>query len=452
MPDNKDAPKIELSFGPAWARQSPEKWVQRDSPRPERSSGRVNPESGARRSRYRDAGRRQDRPGSRSREDRMSIASAPPLAQAEAPDLKISFIPERSGLKPLAEQLAKTRRAYPLFEIAAMCLSKPDYYALAVEAADDDRQAMLYQCAECQFLFADRQTAMAHCVNRHCDLFYVREEQENAPPQGNFTCVARCTLSGKLLGPPNYHQFNERLQELHRARFAHMPLDQYRKKILNESDAAIIEQWKKEVSRKTVYRTKLLNQPLVFERTADLERHFAENYATALIREGRRFVLPAKIGQAMDDRRLTRMIHEAWQKETRFPINIAFSIQQRFSRLGLHAFKAAGRLTFVSAIKPHPIDPAKATATVRSIIEWISINPRKTRQDLVRALVPQTPQDPKNVADVMRDLIWLIDRGHVIEFANGMLAAPGHPGQEGAQSRKPSQGAVLEALAETATS
>ena len=225
-----------------------------------------------------------------------------------------------------------------------------------------------------------------------------------------------------------------------------MPLDQYRKTIVNESDAASIEQWTKEVSRKLVYRTKLLNQPLVFERTADLERHFSENYASALIREGRRFVLPAKIGQAMDDRRLTRMIHEAWQKETRFPINIAFSIQQRFSRLGLHTFKAAGRLTFVSAIRPHPIDPAKATKAVRGIIEWISLNSRKTRQDLVRALVPQTPQDPKDVAAVMKDLIWLIDRGHVIEFANGLLAVPG---QGGAQPRQPANGG---APVETATS
>jgi len=451
--DNKEPSGIELAFGPDWARKPPAKWSVASETTSSAKDGPGKIFKHDRRERQNASGRARDfrslsaapqaardgrfgrRGPSRTKDGnfesgRKTSRPAPADKRRSPPEvlprMAVSFIPERSGLKPLVKQLSSTRRAYSLFEIATTFLSKPEFYAVAVEAAGNDGQTALpfYQCLQCKAVFTDKAMALNHGLHRHMDLFYDQEEKDCEPPQGKFLCVARCTLSGQLLGPPNYHGFNDRLLELHRTRFADLPIDQYRKKIINETDPACIEQWKKEVSRKTVYRTKLLNEPVVFERSSLLERHFAENYAPTLVREGYRFVVPATISHDMDDRQIRQLIQDAWKKEMRFPINMASAIQKRFHRLGLHIFKTA-RITFVSAVRPRSIDSAQATNTIRNILEWIRINGGKTRQDLVASLVPPgTAPESAAVTEIVNALVWLIDRGHVIEFMNGTLAVP----------------------------
>lgn len=440
--DNKEITAIDLTFGPAWARQSSEKWRVETDPaagakgrrRPERDLRRNRPPADGPRRKTFASGARQ-----KQRTEFPAQAPQPPAAPA-SPGLSVTFIPERRGLKPLVKQFAGTRRAYSLFDIAATFLSRSEFYAAAIATAAppslsapapaaspgrraDQPAARLYQCSACKAVFTNRSAAVTHGLNRHLDLFYDKEEKDGEPPQGNFVCVARCTLSGELLGPPNYHGFNEKLQALHRARFADLPLDEYRKKIINETDPALIEEWKKKAAHKTTYRARLLPEPLVFDQHSQLAEHFSGHYAARLIREGSRFIVPATVCQELDDQPIKKLIREAWQKETHFPINMAFAIQQRFRRLGLHIFKAA-KMTFVSAVRPHSINPEQATAVIRQILEWIGQNRGQTRQQLAAALAPGQPPEAEEVAGIINALVWLIDRGHVIEFMNGTLALP----------------------------
>lgn len=435
---NDELTGAELTFGPAWARQSAEKWTlsetaarQKSRSRPEWRKDRDQPRNGVRSGSRGERNTGDFKSGRRNRRlpEDATRPSLPPAA-VPLPEITISFIPERSGLKPLVRQLSGTRRAYSLFEIAATFLSRPEFYAATVEAIGNNGLPVqpLYQCAECKAVFVNKQAAVAHGLHQHVSLFYDKEEKEVEPPQGNFLCVARCALSGILLGPPNYHGFGEKLLELHKTRFAGLPLEQYRKKIVNETDPALIEQWKKEASRKIIYRAKLSNEPVILENNSKLEEHFGANYAPTLIREGRRFVIPATVSCGLENHQLKNLLQEAWKKETRFPINMAIAIQKRFRRLGLHVFKLSGKMTFVSSVRPHPIDAAQTTETLRGILEWIRKNSGKTRQDLVVALVPGPTPEPAAVTQLINSLVWLIDRGHVIEFRNGTLAVPPRAG------------------------
>ena len=89
---------------------------------------------------------------------------------------------------------------------------------------------------ECQAVFVEKERALGHALKAHIGKFYEKQETQAEPPKGNFVCVARCGLSGELLGPPNYHGYSEKLSELHRTRFAHLTLDEYRSRITNEAD------------------------------------------------------------------------------------------------------------------------------------------------------------------------------------------------------------------------
>jgi len=362
--------------------------------------------------------------------DRRGLAGRE-LPDNRPPPIEVTFIPERRGLKPLVARLARSGRAYPLFEVATLFLSKPEFYAVKQEVipgAAGAESLFLYQCAECKVVFLDRSRAVAHVLNKHMDLFYAREETQGDPPKGAFVCVARCKLSGELLGPPNYHEFNERVLELHGTRFASMSLDAYRRQIVNETDPALIEQWKKEACRQIVYRTLRAAEPLTFKRRQQVEAHFLEHYAPALIWQGRRFVTPGVACRDLEDPQIRRVVEESWAHENQFPLKMAVSIQPAFRHLGLHMFKASGKATFVTAIVPHPIDPAQAADGIRRILECLCAHPGISRQELVALLrpdiAPGTAPDVPEVAAILHALRWMVEKGHVIEFYNGTLAIP----------------------------
>lgn len=343
------------------------------------------------------------------------------------PPIEVSFIPERRGLKPLVAKLARSGRAYPLFEVATIFLSKPEFYAVKLEVLPESsgsESVFLYQCSECRAVFLDRNRAVAHALNKHMDLFYAREETQIEPPKGTFICVARCKLSGELLGPPNYHEFNERVAELHGTRFASMSMEVYRRNIVNETDPTMIEQWKKTACSQTVYRTLRIAEPLTFKRRNQMEAHFLEHYAPTLIRQGRRFVTPGVVCRDLDDPAIHRIVEESWVHENRFPLKMAISIQPAFRHLGLHMFKASGKAIFVTSILPHPMDPRQATEIVRQILECLSAHPGVSRQELVTFLQPTaTPSSPE-VTAILHAIRWMVDKGHIIEFFNGTLSIP----------------------------
>jgi len=357
----------------------------------------------------------------------MPLRERPRAPEPEPPPVAVAFIPERRGLKPLVVRLAHSARAYPLFEVANLFLSKPDFYAVKIEARDNaagQESVSLHQCGECKAAFLDRTQAVSHAFQKHGDQFYAREETRSEPPQGAFRCVARCPLSGELLGPPNYHAFADRLQDLHASRFASMPLDAYRRQLVNETDPALIERWKQQACIQTVYRTLRAEPAQTFTRRAQAESHFQDHYADGMVRAGRRVIVPGSVCQTLEDEALRRLIEAARAYESRFPLRLAFSIQSAFRHLGLHMFKHGSKETFVTAIVPNPIEPDRTDAGIRRILETIEAHPGVKRQELASILNPEAAPDNPDAPPLLQTLRWLVGKGHIIEFFNGTLILP----------------------------
>ena len=423
---------LDLNFVPAWARQPADKnpYVdferrhhdrrddrdsRRSSPQPKRAPERSRRESVDK--------RREFSPREDNKPDRFNN----PRPEHKPVPVDISFIPERKGLKPLAARLSKTGRAWPLLEVASLFLSKPEFYAVkleVVEAGEGTPAQPLCQCVECKAVFLDKTLALAHLLQKHFPLFYDQEDIQGEPPKGTFPCVAKCGLSGELLGPPNYHGYNDKVQELHRTRYSHLSLEEYRKHIINETNPELLEQWKQAATHQTLYKTKRLSEPLTFNRRLQAEDHFLTHYAPSLIQESKRFIVPGIVSVEPDDPRLQRAIREAWNRENRFPLKMAIAIHPAFRHLGLNIFKTPDRATFVTAVRPHAIDPALTTDEVRQILECLHITPGLNRQELVLKLNPGVPADAPGITGMMQALRWLVDKGHVIEFFNGKLAVP----------------------------
>lgn len=439
---NKDDILQTLSFEPDWARQPAGSYVNIPFSKERESSGRHSEKYSKKRP-PRHARQPSDRQAPRNPAYGDTLRQPQTASERQVPELPhglyhITFIPERRGLKRLVSQLGRTRRAWPLPDLAKMFLSKPEFYAVKLEVnhsasreeTTEPELPLLCQCTECLQIFQTKDEAYAHALQQHFALYFDEERQSCEPPKGNFAVVARCGLSGKLLGPPNYHLYNDKISETHRQKYPDMPLENYRDKIINETDPKFLEQWKAEVSLQTVYHTKKETEQQSFERLTEAESFFMAAYAPAIVREGQRFIIPGVVAQNIADPALLKAVKQTWFRENRSPMRITLAVHPAFKQLGLYSFRDADKTIFMTSILPRPLgEEVQTTPEVAFVLQYVAENPGCKTAELEEAWkdkVAKTDQ-PTTGADteqVSLPLRWLIDKGHIIEFFDGKLALP----------------------------
>ena len=208
------------------------------------------------------------------------------------------------------------------------------------------------------------------------------------------------------------------------ARFPHLTLEDYKRNIETVRDEELIEQWKNESRKKTVY--KLKSDPEAEpvgqgKAEADFRQLIPSMYETT-----HRAVVPSKVAQGLEDRDIIHAIRRVWAKESHFPLSMSFAMRAAFRHMHLHMFKA-GKINFVTHIKPRPVKPGDTIDSIAEVLVFLKENPGSTRRHLLEILHPSLDPESKEAKDALQPLGWLIERGHIIEFFNGTLSVPlGH--------------------------
>lgn len=409
---------LDLNFVPQWAKKAPGEnhyqAVEERSARPPRRDGdRRDRRSGPPRSDRRPPRRDGDR-----REPRSSREFHPRQERVELP-VHIKFLPEQKRLSSLVRQIHHSKRAYPLIDLAHIFLSDARGHMVKIEVSPDGGNFKLYQGKRSKMVATDRDVLLRQIVDNHLEDFFEIEDVEVEAPSGVFPMIGK--IDGVLIGPPNHHSYNDRLAEIHRTRYSGMSLDRFKSKIETVRDDELIEQWKQEASKKTVYRLKDSGREFSMIQAEDYVRtHLADQE----IEEVARAVLPSSLARQIQDYNLIRMVREAWQKESRFPINLAFAMRAAFRHLHLYTFKAGKNINFVTAVKPDPIAPDAAVDTIRDVLEFLTAHPGSTRRQLVEGLRPGAEKESEEAHEILNPIRWLVEKGHIIEFFNGTLSVP----------------------------
>ncbi|MCS6772166.1 MAG: hypothetical protein NZ740_09110 [Kiritimatiellae bacterium] len=434
--DSPDGPVadmiLNLRFVPTWARQPADESPTAAEAAPASEAEDLPPEGRVERQRP-----KRDR-NMRRREERAEPANAErqPVKRQPAARLPvfISFLPERSALDRVGRRIQAARKAYPLEQLSVWFLTKPEHFLIKVESRGD---LTLYQFKPDGCIFTDEDSLRSHALTTHLREVFEEVIEQGDPPSGQFTCVGRCTLTGELLGPPNYHGFQERLLELQRTRFPHLKIDEYRAKIELVKDPAAIEQWKEQARTRRRYRPKNAppDAPLLSSEEAILE--YERTQLGQLRSAGKRFIMPARMLEKLPEHYpLRRQIEEALRRERAKPFTMTLALRPALRHKGLHFFKAREGETFVTAVEPHPIDPANTAAHIRPLLEAIRNYPGLKRDDLLPILKPGADPLSEAAIRLFSDLRWLVEKGFVIEFFDGSLTAPS-PTEKPAPERPP---------------
>jgi hypothetical protein len=467
---------LEKLFLPAWAQESPgtnkyagftgdtrregrsdDRGPRRGPPRPGGNGPRPGggarppdrrPEGASRGGPSRDGRSGQDR--GRRFEPREPSAPPPP-----PPQINVSILPDNKGVDSLARQIRMTGRAYPLFDIAQLILQKPERQTVRWEVIKDATGKIaqpLYLCAVDESLWLSEDEVVAHLLRQNFDMFYKAEKTATEPPKGTYTFVAQCGMSGQILGPPNYHDYQTKLHKLHTERFSRMPFEDFKARVKIVKDEAIVKKWIEDLSTKTLYNVLNVPEALSLPNMEAVEKHFRETNLPNLVKQVEAHTTSGPAARQVRSAGLQRLLRLAWEEQNRFPLKLASALSQEFASHGLQFFKANRSVTFVSVARPHYLDMEATPVSegVRRIVEFINATTKCTRKKLIEALVPTSPPplpapapadgtapaaptppvepapSPEMTA-LSGDLHWLVHQGHVIEFANGILETAKKP-------------------------
>lgn len=421
---------LDLNFVPKWAKKEPgANHYQVDASRHDRHDRRDRRDGPPRRDR-RDGPPRSDRRDGPPRSDRRPPMrggeSAPRRDTAPRPvrmnlPVEIKFLPEQKRLASLVRQIHHSKRAYPLIDLAHIFLSDPRGHMVKLEILPNETGFKLYQGKKSKIVDTDREVLLRQLLDEHLEDFFVKEEIEVDAPSGVFPMIGK--IDNILVGPPNHHSYAERLAEIHRNQYAGMPFDRFKQKVQTVRDEELIEQWKQKSSKKTVYRLKEGDEAKEFT-LVQAEEYVRTHIADQEIEEVTRAVLPSSLARRIKDYNLLRMVREAWQQESRFPISLSFAMRAAFRHLHLNTFKAGKNINFITSVKPDPIAPNAAVENIRLVLEYLGDHPGSTRQQLVEGLRPGVGKDSAEAHEILNPIRWLVEKGHIIEFFNGTLSVP----------------------------
>jgi hypothetical protein len=366
--------------------------------------------------RDRRARRQDDRRENQHHTNRRSEPITPPVT--------IRFLPYSPAVENVVAQIKSGSAAYSLFALARLFLEKPVGYEVNVTAREG---SPLYQLGDHGVASVDREFLERNAFRWAQHDFYQIDVVETDAIKGNFSNVARCRLSGALLGPTNHHNYQPQLRSLYEQRFSRrMSFADYQRQIEIVSDAALIERWKEEARKVTTYTTLREETSLTFSTAMEAERHFRSNYLPGLIRRSGEVIIGGASSRSVPDHKLNRAIEQAWARETRSPSQMMQELAGRFRQNGLHVFRHRRGMLFVSPIRVRPFvhEQAGVSPSVNAILETLKAG--INRKQLFETLIGDgstEDAEPRRLA-LASDLRWLINEGYVIEFNDGSLDLP----------------------------
>ena len=483
-----EAPTLDLSaldFRPAWAKDpssAPSAPREFREPRPEKRGGFQRPgkpggKFGAPRRGRPDKphGKKFDGPRRRD-EDRL-----PPPPPNPFPWLRIAFTATSPAVETVVTQVRHTGKTFSLFDIARILLRNPASYTIDLTSAPKQPEGPFWVVDVDHSVWLNRESAVRHLLRKKRDEFYRAETVETEPPKGNFPVVAVCGMSGVLLGPPNHHDFERKLRELHRERFSRLDFETFRSRLKMERDPEVIEKWRAEASKTTEYYPLAGENPEKLADLAAVERHFAEHHASAHLKFTDLAPVPGDPKTTAVDPALAPLLNHARGEEERFPLRLAQSLSRALSGAGLRFHKSPNRTTFVSASRPRHLnlEEVPVSDSIKKILELIRAKKSLRRPQLLDLLAPPLadtsastpvaapsspglgPSEPEAPAPavlpeskalataatadptreaLINDLLWLTHEGYVIEYADGRLESvppPKHPPKPAPETTSP---------------
>lgn len=357
--------------------------------------------------------------------------------------MQVVIEPEDKSAEALANHIRNSGHAFSMFDAARLVLAEGDRFQARYTCASERNSGLFVTPAD-GGLFLTRDEATQHVLRSAAlETYYRTEEIELEEPKGDFKSVGVCGMSGELIAPPSHHSFQTAIIRLHRERFSHMPLEDYKRRVRVESDPELVTKWK-EQQKKGLRWIWLKDQPaegaepITLSTRAEMESHFRRMHGEDAVREVREAIVHGNVDKQKLSHVLFILLRGAVDTARKHLFEMSQKLGGGFERRSLKLFKRRAGKLFVCRVKPKAIDPGVVFSTrVSTIVELLKGKSGIMLHELVEAICPSapvaessegeapaakvpTPPTDEQIA-VIKDIRWLANEGYVIEYSDGMV-------------------------------
>ena len=409
-----------FDFTPDWAKKDAKVTVGKDAAR-----AASEPESRPARDARKPFDKRGDRPFARDARkpfdkrggEARRFGDRPRFERPKPLDVEVKILPETKALGTIIRKLQGDSHAFKLKDLAYFFLDNPSSVLLKItpkKGADGAPAAGadFHQCKACGFASTRPEDVTEHILAAHLGDYYEAKEIEVEPPKGNFSCVAKCGLSGVLLGPPNVHEFAATVKEMIRTRYPDMSEADYRSRLVMVRDAEAIEEWRKSATKKTVYVQKGAGEGAAQLTRDQAEAEFRRTILPSMLDRPKNLMITADVAMKSPVRPLQWAAKDALEAERRAPYNMCFALRGAFHHRKLKFFRAndARGPEFVTNTEYKAFDAEHAIPELAKVARFIAENPCQPKA----VIAPD--------AETEKYLAWLVSTGHVVAFTNGVYS------------------------------
>ncbi len=382
---------------------------------------------------------------------------AEPRGPYISPYFLVTFYPEDVSFAALAKTIRASCRTFELFDIAKTVIGKNDRFVVVVQrkpaegAAAAEKPAPFSISVPDGLPFESDDAAISHVMANHLGHFFDVTEAEVEAPKGNYLVINKCSITGELLGPPNYHRYNQIVQQHHAAKVARMSLEAYRGRIESVRDPEVVNQWLEKMKKVTRYVWKHGAEgsvPLTFDNLEDARLYLLTNARDKVVRNVESVRFPGKQIESLAPGEIQMGIVGAIERQRRFPLDTANALRGRLRREGFTIFKKGSKgISYVCAVKRKFRVPAQTFAdSIGALIAFVEAHPMVRASELPEKMLgikvpapakpaaegaepapaptPLTPEEQHALSRLQGDLRWLVTEGYVTEFMDGRLFAP----------------------------
>ncbi|MES2694914.1 MAG: hypothetical protein V4773_15695 [Verrucomicrobiota bacterium] len=370
----------------------------------------------------------------------------------ESPYYTATFYPEDTSFNTLVQTIRKSCRTVELFEIARTVVAKNDRFVVvlahrpsgdagprpapgadAAGGAPKAPKPLFYISVPDGLPFESDETAVAHVLSRHLDKFFDTAEVEVDPPKGNFQVINKCGITGELLGPPNYHRYNQILQQHYAAKVAsRMSLEAFRSRVETVRDPEVVNQWLAKMKKTTRYTWKLdgakpataaaapdaaptpaaetpaegaaapaegaapveataqapaapaLSTVPTFDSLEDARLHLLTNAREKVVRSTENARFHGKMLDTLPPGEIRRAVEGALERQRRFPLDTANALRGRLRREHFTIFKKGSKgVSYVCAVKRKFRVPGQTFSdSIGALISYIEAHPMVRASEL----------------------------------------------------------------------
>lgn len=385
------------------------------------------------------------------------------------PTVKVYVTPEELPFRKLIKVMRSSCRTYELFDIAKIILEKPERYILNIEPLEGNKDSEFkpfYISIPHNIPFNTEEEAVAFSVKNNLEEFFTIEEIEQEAPSGNFTMVNRCGITSELLSPPNYHRYNEILQE--HCSVQGLSLDRVSKSIESVSEQDVIQEWIEKMKKQKVYtlKDKKEDEPENFSSLESAKNFLARTRGAKLFKRGSRAKISGVYFDKLPEGDLKKSIKFYLDSQTRFPLDTATGLRVRLRKMNFSIFKkSAKNISFVCAVKrKQKLPDAGFAPSIQSLLDFIKEKPEIKNSDLSEEycgiklpaskeeeVTQLSEEEQSKLKQLKMDLFWLVSEGYVTEYANGELVAVNIQNQKKVEQPKITEAKVESVPVETSS-